>query len=201
MKCINPLIVFIGIPSSSSKKDDKFPMVIVLAAAGGFLFFVLIVAIICLIVYCKRCCCKSVKQKNMLAINRINSIYSRGTSSLMPQNVYYDKITYNNENVEKVLNIYDLLESNRPSNMISSSADDNFYENIYQESIDPNQLMAASEVTHSDEEEDKANTLLPYMSIYNNPTPLNKTEAPTIVSWDNIIPCTALPKKLKGFFI
>ena len=126
------------------------------------------------------------------ALNHVNSIYD--TPNLVPaDDIYYDKILYNTDNTsEKFLDIYDLHETNRISNRIScSSTGDNSYEDIYLEPIHPHELMTASQKIYSNEE-DKVNTLLPYTSMYDNPAPLTKTEAPMIVSWDNIIPCKEL---------
>lgn len=126
------------------------------------------------------------------ASNHVNSTYNR--SNPVPADDIYDKIVYNtNDNTsEKFLDIYDLHETNRISNRIScNSTGDNSYENIYLEPIHPQELMTASQKIYSNEE-DKVSTLLPYTSMYNNPAPLTKREAPTIVSWDNIIPCKEL---------
>ena len=122
---------------------------------------------------------------------RVNSIYDG--SNPMSENIYYDKILYNTVNTsEKFLDIYDLHETNRNSNRVScNSTGDNSYESIYLEPIHPQELMTASQKIYSNEE-DKLSTLLPYTSMYDNPAPLTKTEAPMIVSWDNIIPCKEL---------
>ena len=113
--------------------------------------------------------------------------------SPIPENIYYDKILYNiDDNSGKFLDIYDLSETKRISNRVSCSATgDNSYENIYLESIHPQELMTASERIYNNEE-DKNSTLLPYTSMYDNPAPLTKIEAPVTVSWDNIIPCKEL---------
>lgn len=113
----------------------------------------------------------------------------------MPEDDVYDKVLYYTKNtgVEKHLDIYDLHETNRTSNRIScNSCCDNSYEDIYLESIHPKELMTASEAIYNNNEADKVRTLLPYTSMYDNPAPLTKTEAPTIVSWDNVIPCKEL---------
>lgn len=149
-------------------------------------------------VYCRCCCCRSMKQNKMkhvvvsesnecLGRTRVNSLYN--ASNPIREDVYYDKILYNNENTTvKVLNIYELYDNNASS--LHDSNSDNSYESVYLEPIHPKQLMTASEAVYDNN--DEVDTLLPYTSMYNNPAPLTKTEAPTTITWDNITPCKDL---------
>lgn len=130
-----------------------------------------------------------VNKNNMpFARNQVNSLYD--ASNDMPDDVYYDKILYHTDNTSErhldIYNIYDLAP-NKTSNRIScNSNSDNSYENIYLESLNPEEMMTASQKIYSSD--DDVNALLPYTSIYDNPAPLDKTEAPATVTWDNITP-------------
>ena len=131
-----------------------------------------------------------INKRNMpFAKNQVNSLYD--ASNAMPEDVYYDKILYSTDNTSErhldIYNIYDLHEPNKTSNRIScNSNSDNSYENIYLEPLNPEELMTASQKIYSSDYD--VGPLLPYTSIYDNPAPLNKMEAPVTVSWDNITP-------------
>lgn len=110
----------------------------------------------------------------------------------MPEdNVYYDEVLYNAENIETHLDIYNIYKFDEPNRtskkLFGNVSSEKPYENIYLEPIHPQELMTASEAIYNNEE-DEVSELLPYTSIYEDPAPLNKTEAPMTVSWNNIIP-------------
>ena len=128
------------------------------------------------------------------ARNQVNSLYN--ASNTMAQDVYYEEILFSTENTSEkhldIYNIYDLHEpNNKTSNRIScNSNSDNSHENIYLEPLNPEELMTATQKIYSSD--DDVSTLLPYTSIYDNPAPLTKMEAPVTVSWDNITLCKHL---------
>ena len=195
--CFHCYYICLILESSSEEKKDvvkDFPVVTVSAAVGGTVFlFILLVAICLTIVFCRRYHRSSDamnKTSNLVVSDtfvglpklQVNSLYSRPNTQDARCDTFH---SYVND-----LNIYELHDYHVTSNTYSIPNNDP-YENIYQESIDPKLLMTATQKT--DNREDDRNTLLPYTSKYATPArPLTKTEAPATVTWNNILPVKRL---------
>ena len=157
------------------------------------LLFILLVAICLTVIFCCRhhsTANTSNKINNIMVTDafvglpklQLNSLYSKPNKQDTRHNMIH---SYVND-----LNIYELHDYHVTSNTYSIPNNDP-YENIYQESIDPKLLMTATQIT--DNREDDRNTLLPYTSKYATPArPLTKTEAPATVTWNNILPVKRL---------